>query len=116
MALTQPVPAGSLTVVVRELTVREVRDWAMKAEQGLVEVDPIAVLALEDASLQDVAFMSDKTVSELEVLAPSDLAEVVGVCRKLNPHFFRIRGAMAGAALVMREQARPPSSDVPARS
>lgn len=116
MALTHRLAAGSLTVTVRELTVREVRDWALKAEQGLIEVDPVAALALEDASLQDMAFMCDATVAELEVLAPSELAELVAVCRKLNPHFFRLKGAMAGAALVMRDQAQRLPSGAPARS
>lgn len=116
MALTHSVAVGSLTVLVRELTVREVRDWALKAEQGLIEVDAVAALALDSASLQDIELMCDKTVADLEVFAPSELAAVVEVCRKLNPHFFRIRAAMAGAALVMQEQARQQPSRAPALS
>lgn len=114
MALSHAVPAGALTVTVRELTVREVRDWAQSVADGLIEVDPIAFLALEGASLQDLEFMTDKTVADLEVLAPSDLSEVLSVCRKLNPHFFRLRGGMTGAALMMQEEARRVASSVPA--
>lgn len=114
MALQHPVSVGDLTVTVRELTVREVRDWALKAEQGLIEVDPIAALALDDASLHDVALMSDRSVGELEVLTPSELDKVVEVCRKLNPHFFRIRAAMARAALVIQAEAQRLLSSVPA--
>lgn len=114
MPLSQAVAAGPLTVTVRELTVRETREWATKVEQGLIEVDPIAFCALEDASLQDVQIMTDKTLDELEALAPSELAEVVAVCRKLNPHFFRLRGGMTGAALMMQEEARRAVSSGPA--
>lgn len=110
MALTTTVQAGALAVTVRELTVREVRDWAQSIEMGLIKVDPVAFMALDDASLQDLEFMTDKTVADLEVLAPSELAEVVANCRKLNPHFFRLRAAMSGAALVMREEALRPAS------
>lgn len=114
MPLTHSVPAGSLTVMVRELTVRETRDWATSVEQGLIEVDPIAFLALEGTSLQDMEFMTDKTMAELETLAPSDLEEVAAVCRKLNPHFFRLRSGMTGAALLMQEEARRVTSSGPA--
>lgn len=113
MPLNTTVQAGPLTVAVRELTVREVRDWAQSIEMGLIRVDPVAFLAMEDCSLQDMEFMTDKTVAELEVLAPSELAEIVAMCRKLNPHFFRLRAAMSGAALVMREEALRPASSAP---
>lgn len=113
MPLTYDVQAGPLTVTVRELTVREVRDWAQSIEMGLIKVDPVAFMAMEDCSLQDMEFMTDKTVAELEVLAPSELAEIVAICRKLNPHFFRLRAAMSGAALVMREEALRSVSSAP---
>lgn len=113
MPLTHAVQAGPLTVTVRELTVREVRDWAQSIEMGLIKVDAVAFMAMEDASLQDLEFMTDKAVADLEALAPSELAGVVAMCRKLNPHFFRLRAAMSGAALVMREEALRPASSAP---
>lgn len=106
MPLSQTLQLGALRITGRELTIREVRDWALSVEQGLIEVDPIASMALEEASLQDLEFMTDKTVAEMEALAPSELADVVAMCRKLNPHFFRLRAAMSGAALVMRSEAQ----------
>lgn len=114
MPLTHAVQAGSLTVTVRELTVREVRDWAFRVEGGLIEFDPVAAFALTDASLQDVEFMTDKTIAELEVLSPSELAPVVEVCRKLNPHFFSLRAALSGTALVMGREAQGALLSAPA--
>ncbi len=114
MALSQSVPAGALTVTVCELTVRDVRDWAESVAQGLIQVDPVAFLALEEVSLQDIEFMTDATMAELDTLAPSELAEVVAVCKKLNPHFFRLQSGMTGAARMMQEEARRVTSSGPA--
>lgn len=116
MALTHSLTINDLTVTVRELTVREVRDWAARVSAGLVEVDPVAHLVLDACSLQDIELMSDKTVADLDGLAPSELAEIEVVCRKLNPHFFRLRAAMAGAAQSVLHQARQQASKEPAPS
>lgn len=104
MALTQAVTVAGLTVIVKELTIREVREWALKVEHGLIALDPVRHLALDECSIQDISIMSDAADGALDDLAPSELGPLVEACRKLNPHFFRVRAAMAGAALVMQKQ------------
>ncbi len=104
MPLKHTVNVGTLAVTVRELTVREVRDWATLAEQGLIEVDPIQHLALDECSIADIVMMSSATAEELDGLAPSEFGPLLEACRKLNPHFFRVRTAMAGAAVLMASQ------------
>lgn len=116
MALTHTITVNGLTMTVRELTVREVRDWAVRVSQGLVEVDPVAHLVLEACSLQDIELMSDRKVADFDGLAPSEIEEIAAVCRKLNPHFFRLRTAMAGAAQAITSQILPQPSSEPARS
>lgn len=114
MALTQAVTVAGLTITVREMTVREVRDWATKADLGLVEFDAVRHLTLDECSVDDILVMSDATGESLDTLAPSEFAPVIEACRKLNPHFFRVRAAMAGAALVMEKQVRQVLSSEPA--
>lgn len=114
MALTQIVPIGDLTITVKELTVREVRDWATKVDLGLVEFDAVRHLALDECSVEDLLVMSDATGEGLDTLAPSEFAPLVEACRKLNPHFFRVRAAMAGAALAMQRQVQQVLSSEPA--
>ncbi len=106
MGLKHTVTVGTLAVTVRELTVREVRDWAALAEQGLVPFDAIRHLALDECSIDDIILMSDATPEAMDALAPSEFGPLVEACRKLNPHFFRVRLAMAGAAAVMASQAQ----------
>jgi hypothetical protein len=114
MALTQVVTIAGLEVTVKELTVREVREWATKVDLGLVAFDAVRHLALDDCSVDDILVMSDATAEDLDTLAPSEFAPLVEACRKLNPHFFRVRAAMAGAALVMEKQLRQVLSSEPA--
>ena len=96
MPLSHAFQLGALSITVRELTVREVRDWALSVEQGLIEVDPLAFMALEDVSLQEVAVMVNVTAEALEALAPSELTVLTAMCRKLNPHFFSPAGRDPG--------------------
>lgn len=106
MALEHPVSVGGLTVTVKELTVGQVRDWALKVDAGLIQVDPVRHLALDECSIQDIVIMSDAEESALDALAPSEFVPLVDACRKLNPHFFRVRAAMSGAAMLMADQAQ----------
>lgn len=116
MALTHDIAVGSVSVQVRELSVREVREWALKVEAGLVEVDPVLHLALEDCSAEDILLMSNASKADLEGMTPSELAEIAAICRRLNPHFFRLRVAITRAAQVLSEQARQALSSEPAPS
>lgn len=114
MALSHTVTVGELAITVKELTVREVREWALKVDHGLIPFDAVRHLTLDECSVEDILVMSDATGEDLDTLAPSEFAPLVDACRKLNPHFFRVRAAMAGAALVMAKEVRQVLSSEPA--
>lgn len=104
MPATLGVDLSGRLVTVKELTVAEVRAWLVETEAGL-HVDPLHALAFEDCGLADLVRMCDATAEELEAYAPSDLAPLVEACKGLNPHFFRVRAALSGAARVMLAEA-----------
>lgn len=105
MIATLQVQAGEATVTVRELTVGEVRAWAVERE-AVTETDAVGELVAPDCSLDDIGRMSDATPEMLESLTAAQLGAVVEACKKLNPHFFRIRAALTGAAHVLAEETR----------
>lgn len=74
-------------VRVRELTVAEVREW-LNDSQGTGYRDPIHALALPEIGLDELARMTDRTASELEAFAPSELQLLADAARELNPFFF----------------------------
>lgn len=114
MPATLPILLGERSVTVRELTVGEVRDWLVETEAGSND-DPIQALALEECGLADLSRMSDIDADALEGFAPSELAPIVAACKKLNPHFFRVRAALSGVArLMLQEAAALASTEAPA--
>jgi hypothetical protein len=113
MALTRTVPLGERRVTLREVTVAEVRDRLAAIESCAAEVDVIRALARDDCSLDDLAWMSGASAESLEEFAPSELDELVAAARALNPHFFRVRTALAGVARVMQAEASALTSSAP---
>lgn len=106
MPATLPIQIGERTVTVRELTVREVRDWAVQVDTGLLSLDGVDELMLPDCSLADLQRMSDADGDLLDTLTPSELEPIAEAARKLNPHFFRLRAALAGAARALTHEAQ----------
>ena len=103
MAAVRTAQVVDRTANVRELTFREVRDWLLAIETG--EAAPIAYsLAFEDCGLADLANMCDLSLADLEATAPSDLTELKQVAKELNPHFFRVRAALAKVARQMEAE------------
>lgn len=107
MPAKRPLTVIGIPVTVRELTLREVRDWLTEVEAG-ERTDPVHALAFEGFNLADLAKMIDVPVGQLEG-APSDLEELITTCKALNPHFFRVRAALNSVArmVVAEAQARP---------
>ena len=106
----QQVVVSGQTVCVRELTVAEVRKWLQETAAQSWR-DPIHATALEEVGLDELARMTDVSAEDLEAFAPSQLAEVVRVARRLNPHFFRLRDALMQASRQTgNEAADPPSA------
>jgi hypothetical protein len=79
-------------IVVRELTVAELRQWIAAA--GGDSFDLVAE-KLRAAPLSLLAAMCGMTAAELEAAAPlpeTDLAEVEAAARECNPSFFGLLG------------------------
>lgn len=102
MKRTKEVELDGRTVTVRELTVAEVRLWLKDLDQlreGAIDLVTEGIMA--DASLGDVARMTDLTPEALDDLTPSQIEVVITVCREINPHFFRLRDRLLEAARAM---------------
>lgn len=105
-----PVIVGVRTIRIRELTVAEVRKWLQETAAQTWR-DPIHATALDEVGLDELARMTDVSAEDLEAYAPSQLAELVRVARRLNPHFFRLRDALMQASRrTGNEAADPPSA------
>lgn len=96
-------------VRVRELTVAEVREW-LNDSQGTGYRDPIHALALPEIGLDELARMTDRTASELEAFAPSELQLLADAARELNPFFFRLQSALQMVTRAHLGETEPPPS------
>ena len=109
--LSELVNCGIEMIRVRELTVAEVRAW-LNESAAQTWRDPILALALDDIGLDELARMLDCSVDDLERYAPSQIAEVVAVARRLNPHFFKLRDALIKASRAIDNTAESSNSAV----
>ncbi|UZR30792.1 hypothetical protein [Methylococcus mesophilus] len=92
------IEAGGRKVVVRELTVGEVRAWLKDANAELDRNDLVALALFADITLDDLTRFSDLSRAELDAMLPSELDKVREAAKSLNPHFFGLRERLANAA------------------
>lgn len=104
MPAIREIDLPGLRVVVRELTVSEVRSWLVEAESG-APVDPLRALVFDDCSLDDLARMSDAPAEALEQFTAGELATLHDAAKGLNPHFFRVRAALTRVAQLIEAEA-----------
>ena len=97
MSATASVTVCGKEVTVRELTVSEVRNWVMSIETGTRKIDPAGDALFADVTMADIALMSDAGSEWLETFGPSDLEPLADACKKMNPHFFRVRAVVQAA-------------------
>ncbi|MDO9596736.1 MAG: hypothetical protein Q7J47_03350 [Azoarcus sp.] len=95
---TLPVPTPARILTVHEITVQQVRDWAVSIDTGLVPLDPVGELLHPECALADLVLMSDATPAEIEQCTSAQLDHLVATAKALNPHFFRVRAALQGVA------------------
>lgn len=74
-------------VIVREMTVLQVRDWlaSATAERPL---DLVGDGLFPACALADLPRMTDLTAERIDQLRPSQIEQVIAACKELNPHFF----------------------------
>lgn len=89
MRVIREIKIGERAVLIRELTVAELRAWAASAAPAAGSfVDDI--FEDEDLSLPDIPVFCDLTTADVEGLAPSELVSVVDAIREVNQRFFAI--------------------------
>lgn len=92
---SREVIVAELSVICRELTVLQVRNW-LEGLEGEAP-DPVSAAMFEDCTLDDLKRMTDLTDEKINSLRPSQVEQLINVCKELNPHFFAMQGRMAAA-------------------
>lgn len=88
------VEIGGVTVVCRELTVLEVRKW-LEGCGDQSRIDVVGSFLFTDCTLDDIKRMTDLSDDRVDSLKPSQVQEVIAVCKELNPHFFVMLGKLS---------------------
>ncbi|RIX47494.1 MAG: hypothetical protein D3M94_07415 [Rhodocyclales bacterium GT-UBC] len=79
---------GDRKVIVRELTVEEIRTWCESAA-GRSSFHLVDSLFEDlDISISDIPSFSDLTAAELEGHGPSEFEPLIAKIREVNPRFF----------------------------
>ncbi|WP_312936855.1 hypothetical protein [Stutzerimonas nitrititolerans] len=91
---------GDLSVIVRELTVLQVRTWLADMQKPDPSLrDLVDDGFFEECSVADICRMSSMTVDQINALRPSQVLQVIAVCKELNPDFFGFRRRLGWAPL-----------------
>ncbi|WP_033998010.1 hypothetical protein [Pseudomonas paraeruginosa] len=89
---SKEITLGDKSVLVRELTVLQVRDWLAEMQQPGTPRDPVDEALFPECSLTDLQRMTSLTAADIDQLRPSQLREVLALCKELNPSFFAFMG------------------------
>jgi hypothetical protein len=93
-------------VTVRELTLGEVRAWAVRVDAGMIPFDSAALGIIADCEVADLGVMSSLTAEQADTLTGAELNRIADAARKLNPNFFALRAAISAAARTIAEEVR----------
>ncbi|MBF0291145.1 MAG: hypothetical protein HQK86_03215 [Nitrospinae bacterium] len=79
-------------ITVRELTVREMREWfqELKTMANTEQVDVIGNLLFEGISLETMRKMTNLAPDEISQFTPSELSSLLEKLKEVNPHFFGV--------------------------
>ena len=99
------VEVGERRITVRELSVGDVRVWLKELEAVPEKIDLVGEGLIDGVSLADIARMTDLKVSDMDALAPSEIAALGVACRQVNVDFFGFRDRLVrvGADLAARQ-------------
>ena len=90
---SREVLVGDRRVMVRELTVGDVRNWLKEAGADLT-ISAVDLLLIPEISLPDLARMTNLSVADMDDWQPSELRELMAVAKDLNADFFGLRGRL----------------------
>ena len=96
-------------VVIRELTVGEIRAWL--EIKGAETPDLIDSFLSEEMALSDIVQMCDLTITDLDGFTPTEIEQVIVKCKEVNARFFAMRGRLAevGQKILANSQASAPA-------
>lgn len=111
MRLTRDVTLGRELdpIQVRELTVGEIRSWLRNAE-SLDAGDTVSLLLFEEVTLDELRLFIDLNMAMLEILTPSEIAQLIEAAQELNPRFFAMRGRLAEVGRRLQTSGSAPSA------
>lgn len=89
---------GGIAVTVRELTVLQVRNWLAEMVNPTGQADIVDQAFFDECSLGDLQRMTSLTREQIDQLRPSQLRDVIALCRELNPDFFGFMGRLVKPA------------------
>jgi hypothetical protein len=90
---SREVLVAGLPVICRELTVLQMRNWLEGL--GSEAPDPISASLFRECTFDELKRMTDLNDEKINALRPSQVEQVIKVCKELNPHFFVMLGRVA---------------------
>lgn len=107
MRVIREIEVGGRKVLVKELTVGEIRAWlAGKAEGG----DLVDSMLFEEVALSDVSVFTDLAAEAVDAMTPTEVAQVVDVAREVNGRFFAMREKVVAMGREILAAGRPSST------
>ena len=94
--MTKAVQIGDRELVVRELSVAEVRNWIGSLDAK--EVDLVDELLIDGVQLSAVRLMAGISKDEMEEMMPSELDKVVDAAKMVNHRFFSMVDRVVAAS------------------
>lgn len=91
-------------VVVKEMTLGEIRAWLASIVESANGGDAIDALLFEDFDPASLVRMTDLSASDLDNYTPTDLRRLGEVCREVNRDFFAMRERMVAAQRTLLSQ------------
>lgn len=89
MRVTREINVAGRVIVVRELTVGEIRAWLKEA--GAVSGDVVDATLFEDFSLPDLSMMTTLVPEAINAMTPGELRQVRKAAEEVNADFFAMR-------------------------
>lgn len=95
LAVMTSVEIAGQTVLVRELTVAEIRQWLANLKADVAKEDSLSLILFDDVTFGDLRLMTDLTDEQLASATPSELRQVADKIKAVNSHFFAFRGRLS---------------------
>lgn len=84
MTASKVVKVGEVEVIVRELSVADVRALISAPQSS----DLITEALFKDMRLSDIPTFTSLSEGDVEIMRPSELSLLIKHCREMNPDFF----------------------------